>query len=61
MKLAEGCKRVLITCPPDVRRWLEESAKFNSGTMSSEAVRAMRAQMARESAAKDRKPTATAE
>jgi len=44
MKLAEGSRRVLITCPPEVRRWLEESAVFNSSTMSAEAVRAMRAQ-----------------
>jgi hypothetical protein len=60
MKLAEGSRRVLITSPPEVRRWLEETARFNGGTMSSEAVRAMRAQMERE-AAKDRKPAATAE
>jgi hypothetical protein len=53
MKSAEGSRRVLVTCPPDVRRWLEETARFNGGTMSSEAVRAMRAQMARERAAND--------
>jgi hypothetical protein len=61
MKLAEGSRRVLITCPPEVRRWLEESALFNSSTMSAEAVRAMRAQMAREGVAKDRKPVAAPE
>jgi hypothetical protein len=60
MKLAEGSRRVLITCPPEVRRWLEESALFNSSTMSAEAVRATRAQMAREGA-NDRKPAAAAE
>jgi hypothetical protein len=54
MESAEGSERILVTCPPDVRRWLEESARLNGGTMSSEAVRAMRAQMAREVVGKDR-------
>jgi hypothetical protein len=60
MKSTEGSKRLLITCPPDVRRWLEEAARFNGGTMTGEAVRAIRAQMAREGA-KDRKPAAVVE
>jgi hypothetical protein len=51
MKAAEGSSRVLVTVPPEVRKWLEESARYNGGTMSSEAVRAMRMAM---EAAKDR-------
>jgi hypothetical protein len=56
MKAAEGSRRVLVTVPPDVRRWLEERAKFNGGTMSSEVTRALRSRMEREgvNAAKDR-------
>jgi hypothetical protein len=52
MKSAEGSRRVLVTCPPDVRRWLEETARFNGGTMSSEAVRALRRAMEAEAARK---------
>jgi hypothetical protein len=50
MKAAEGSKRVLVTCPPDVRQWLEDRARHNGGTLSSEAVRAMREKMDREGA-----------
>jgi hypothetical protein len=48
MKAAEGSSssRVLVTVSPDVRQWLEKTARFNGGTMSGE-------RMARE-AAKDR-------
>jgi hypothetical protein len=51
MKAAEGSRRVLVTCPPGVRQWLEDRARHNGGTMSSEAVRAMREKMDREGAA----------
>jgi len=56
MKAAEGSSRVLVSLPPDVRQWLEESARYNGGTMSGEAVRALRERMSREAAAgkKDR-------
>jgi hypothetical protein len=55
MKAAEGSSRILVTVPPDVRRWLEESAKFNGGTMSGEVARSIRGRMEHERAAgKDR-------
>jgi hypothetical protein len=60
MKAAEGSSRVLVTVPPDVRRWLEERAKFNGGTMSSEVTRALRWRMEKERAdagKKDRSAT----
>jgi hypothetical protein len=63
MKAAEGSSRVLVTVPPDVRRWLEERAKFNGGTMSSEVTRALRSRMEKEraDAGKDRATAATRE
>ncbi len=56
MKAIEGSRRVLVSCPPDVREWLEKKARYNGGTMSTEAVRAIRERMDREraSAGKDR-------
>ena len=61
MKAAEGSSRILVTVPPDVRQWLEESAKFNGGTISGEAVRSMRERMSREAAGKRDRATAAAE
>jgi hypothetical protein len=52
MKAAEGSTRVLVTMPPDVRRWLEQTARYNGGTMSGEAVRALRERMQRETSAR---------
>jgi hypothetical protein len=49
MRAAEGSKRVLVTMPPQVRLWLEQTALYNGGTMSGEAVRAIRQCMERES------------
>jgi len=61
MKAAEGSSRVLVTLPPDVRQWLEESARYNGGTMSGEVVRSIRGRMEHERAAgKDRATTTTA-
>jgi hypothetical protein len=51
MKATEGSSRVLVTVPPDVRRWLEQTARYHGGTMSGEAVRCMRERMDREGAA----------
>jgi hypothetical protein len=51
MKAAEGSTRVLVTMPPDVRQWLEQTARYNGGTMSGEAVRALRERMRREAEA----------
>jgi hypothetical protein len=48
MKAAEGSTRVLVTLPPDVRQWLEQTARYNGSTMSGEAVRALRERMRRE-------------
>jgi hypothetical protein len=42
MKAAEGSKRVLVTTPPQVRQWLEQTALYNGSTLSGEAVRAIR-------------------
>jgi len=39
--------RFLITVPDDVKRWLRDTAKFNSGSLSSEVVRCVREKMAR--------------
>jgi hypothetical protein len=60
MKAAEGSSRVLVTVPPEVRRWLEERARYNGGTMSAEVVRSVRVRMERE-AAKDRATAAAPE
>jgi hypothetical protein len=34
--------------PPDVRQWLEQTARYNGGTLSGEAVRALRERMEHE-------------
>jgi hypothetical protein len=39
--------RLLITIPPEVRKWLQTNAKFNGGSQSGEVVRALREKMAR--------------
>jgi hypothetical protein len=49
MRAAEGSKRVLVTMPPQVRRWLEQTAQYNGSTLSGETVRAIRQCMERES------------
>ena len=54
MKAAADSKRVLITVPRDVREFLEERARYHGGTISAEAVMAIRQRMERERAAKDR-------
>jgi hypothetical protein len=63
MKAEADSKRVLVTVPPDVRKWLEERAKYNGGTLSAEAVRSMRERMEREraTAGKERFTAAAAE
>jgi len=38
-------KRLLVTLPDDVRKWLRTNAEFNGGTQSSEVVRALRERM----------------
>jgi hypothetical protein len=48
MRAAEGSKRVLITMPPQVWQWLEQTALYNGSTLSGEAVRALRERMERE-------------
>jgi hypothetical protein len=48
MRAAEGSKRVLVTMPPQVRQWLEQTALYNGSTLSGEAVRAIRQCMERE-------------
>jgi hypothetical protein len=48
MKAAADSKRVLVTVPREVRQWLEETARYNGGTLSAEAVRAIRERMERE-------------
>jgi hypothetical protein len=48
MKAAPDSKRVLITVPRDVREFLEERARYHGGTISAEAVRAIRERMERE-------------
>ena len=50
MKAAADTTRVLITVPRDVRAWLEESARYNGGTLGAEAVRSIRERMEREAA-----------
>jgi hypothetical protein len=61
MKAAVDSKRVLVTVPRDVREFLEERARYFGGTISTEAVRAIREKMERERDAKDRKPAVAAE
>jgi hypothetical protein len=48
MRAAAGSKRVLVTMPPQVRQWLEQTALYNGSTLSGEAVRAIRERMERE-------------
>ena len=48
MRAVEGSKRVLVTMPPQVRQWLEQTALYNGSTLSGEAVRAIRQCMERE-------------
>jgi hypothetical protein len=62
MKAAADSKRVLVTVPLDVRKWLEQRARYNGSTLSAEAVRSMRDRMEREgvAAGKDRSTTASA-
>ena len=43
MRAAEGSKRVLVTMPPQVRQWLEQTALYNGSTLSGETVPARRA------------------
>ena len=50
MRSAEGSKRVLVTMPPQVRQWLEQTALYNGSTLSGEAVRAIRQCMERQPA-----------
>ena len=42
--------RMLVTLPPDVRRWLRDRRKHLGLTMSSEIIRAVRARMESEKA-----------
>jgi hypothetical protein len=51
MKAAADSKRVLVTVPLDVRKWLEQRARYNGSTLSAEAVRSMRDRMEREGVA----------
>jgi hypothetical protein len=60
MKKAADSTRVLVTVPIDVRRWLEERARYNGSTISGEVTRSLRARMEAEGAS-DRKPSAAAE
>jgi hypothetical protein len=48
MKTAADSKRVLITVPLEVRKRLEERAKYHGGTIGAEAVRSVRERMERE-------------
>jgi hypothetical protein len=38
-------KRVMISLPNDVRRWLEARAQYNATTISAEIVMSLRARM----------------
>ena len=49
--MAATNKRVLFTVPPDVKDWLEESARYHGATKSAEVVRSVRERMERERAA----------
>ena len=40
--------RFLVTMPLDVRKWLQERAKYNGGSVSAEIVRTARERMANE-------------
>ena len=40
--------RFLVTMPLDVRKWLQERAKYNGGLVSAEIVRTARERMANE-------------
>jgi hypothetical protein len=50
MKAATDSKRVLVTVPREVRQWLEETARYNGGTLSAEVVRSIRERMERAAA-----------
>ncbi len=54
MKTAADSKRVLVTVPLDVKKWLEDRAKYNGGTIGAEAVRSIRERMEREAGARSR-------
>jgi hypothetical protein len=53
MKAVAGSKRVLVTVPREVREWLEETARYNGGTLSAEVVRSIRERMERAAAASE--------
>jgi hypothetical protein len=61
LKAAEGSSRVLVTVSADVRQWLEERARYHSGTLGGEVVRSIRLRMEAEAAAKERATTAAPE
>ena len=61
MKAAADTTRVLITVPRDVRAWLEESARYNGGTLGAEAVRSIRERMERQQEAASRRDVSAAD
>ena len=46
--IANDNVRFLVTMPLDVRKWLQERAKYNGGSVSAEIVRTARERMANE-------------
>jgi Arc-like DNA binding domain len=40
--ISDDSVRFLVTMPLDVRKWLEERAKYNGGSVSAEIVRTAR-------------------
>jgi hypothetical protein len=60
MRKLSDSKRVLVSLPLEIRQWLEERARYNAATISSEVVRAIRASMEREADAKARRTAAAA-
>ena len=46
--IANDNVRFLVTMPLDVRKWLQERAKYNGGSVSAEIVRTARERMENE-------------
>ena len=53
MKAETDSMRVRVTVPREVRQWLEETARYNGGTLSAEVVRSIRERMERAAAASE--------
>ena len=55
MRKSETSKRLLFTCPNEIRSYLLERARYHGSSLSNEICRAVRERMEREAIGRERK------